>query len=423
MVSFNQKNQIDPTNQTNQRNSTNTMNAINASNPIAQLPNDLMTTFLELCDPQRDSLAALASESSWHSISHLSNLHGVTPFLYWRTRSLGIKLPEQIEKEWLGIYLYQIAQEQQARRQIKELKEILDPEGIPFILLKGASAMLRLYPQPGLRTFCDLDILIPADVTPRFKQAMMTAGYKPLSARNSPEDEELQKFDSHLDPICKDGSLMIESHLSILGAKGDHLAALSEIWQKKEAKSTDGINVEHLNIEHFIIHTLLHSSKHLTDEGFTEIKWLVDLLYSIKAWKIDWSKVRDDARKWGVEKEILPVMATLNQYWQADIPLPGTSEPIALNILLLGIQDRQKQYYANIPTSYLDRLFKIRELPDTKSRLSYLFHLFFPTRENLCWRYNLSSRWSIVPYYFLHPFFTLRKFLTGLWYELVYHPH
>jgi hypothetical protein len=277
--------------------------------------------------------------------------------------------------------------------------------------------MLRLYPQPGLRTFVDLDILIPADVTPCFKQVMMTAGYKPLSARNSPEDEELRKFDVHLDPLSKGGGVMIEPHLSILGAKGDHLAALSEIWEEKEETNSDGIRVSHLNKEQFIVHTLLHSSRHLSDEGFTEIKWFIDLLYTIRTWKIDWPKVRDIARKWGVEKEILPVMATLNHYWQADILLPGTSEPIALNILLLGIQDRQKKYYVNLPVSYMKRLFSFKQLPDAKSRLSYLFHLFFPTQENLRWRYGLSSKWSVVPYYFLHLFFTLRKFFTGLWHQ------
>jgi hypothetical protein len=378
--------------------------------------------FLHFCDPWRDTFAASASDISWETISELSKLHGVTPFLYYRARSLGIKLPDKIEKEWLGIYLYQIAEEKKARQQIKELKEILDPEGIPFILLKGASAMLRLYPQPGLRTFVDLDILIPSDIVSRFKQAMTRAGYKPLSARNSPEDEELQKFDSHLDPICKDGSLMIESHLSILGAKGHRLAALPEIWEEKEETNSDGIRVSHLNKEQFIVHTLLHSSRHLTDEGFTEIKWLVDLLYSIKAWRIDWSKVRDVARKWGVEKEILPVIATLNQYWQALIPLPIAYEPIALNTLMLGIRDRQKEYYANLPTSYMKRLFSFKQLPDTKSRLSYLFHLFFPTRENLRWRYNLSGKTLITPYYLLHLFVTFKKIFLGFWYKLLFHP-
>jgi hypothetical protein len=387
------------------------------------IPESTLLLFLVLCDPFHKGITGDISQQSWENISELSKLHGVTPFFYYRARSLEIRLPKQIEKEWLGYYLYQIAAEKKARLQIIELKEILDPEGIPFILLKGASAMLRLYPQPGLRTFCDQDILIPEDKVSQFKKAMTKFGYRPLSARNSPEDEELLKFDSHLDPICKDGSLMVEPHLSILGVGGDHLVTLSEIWQEKEAKSTDGMNIEHLNIEHFIIHSMFHFLRHLSDEGFSEIKWLIDLLYTIGERKIDWSKIHAISKKWGVEKDILPIMATLNHYWQTNIPLPIVSEPIALPILLQGIKNREKEYYTKLPSSYLERLSQVRKLPDIASQVRYLLHLFFPTPENLRWRYHLSSKWSMVPYYFLHLFFTSRKFFTGLWYELVYRTH
>jgi hypothetical protein len=82
------------------------MNAINASNPITQLPSNSMTIFLDLCNPFSTSVPVVTTDEDWNSISHLSKLHGVTPFLYYRARSLGLKLPEQIEKEWLGYYLY-----------------------------------------------------------------------------------------------------------------------------------------------------------------------------------------------------------------------------------------------------------------------------------------------------------------------------
>jgi len=61
--------------------------------------------------------------------------------------------------------------------EIKEIKEILDPEGIPFLLLKGASSMLRLYPQPGLRIFCDIGTLIP-DARYLISKKIRMAGYK-----------------------------------------------------------------------------------------------------------------------------------------------------------------------------------------------------------------------------------------------------
>jgi len=37
--------------------------------------------------------------------------------------------------------------------------------------------------------------------------------------------------------------------------------------------------------------------------------------------------------------------------------------------------------------------------------------------EKFCPVDHLTSKWSIVPYFFFHPLFTLRKFLTGLWYQ------
>ncbi len=386
------------------------------------MTNDLMTTFLELCDPRRDSLAVSASDISWENISDLSKRHGVTPFLFYRTRQLGIPVPEDIKREWLGYYLYQLAEEQKARRQIKELKEILDPAGVPFVLLKGGSAMLRLYPEPGLRTFADLDILIPVDKVDQFKRAIVDGGYRSLSARNSPEDEELRKFDNHLDPLQREECLMIEPHLSILMGRGEYSTVLPEIWRDREKTKADGILVDHLSKEHCIIHSILHCARDLSDEGFIEIKGLIDVLYAVKKWKFDWLKLKNIAEKWGVEKQILPVMATLNQYWQTNIPLPVTSEPIALNILVSGIKDREKEYYANLPASYGERLSQVRRLPNVSSQFRYALRLFFPTRENLRWRYGLSSKWSVVPYYFLHLFFTLKKFLTGLCHQILFHP-
>jgi len=166
-------------------------------------------------------------------------------------------LPEQIEKEWLGVYLYQLGEEKKVRRQIKELKEILDQERIPFMLLKGASAMMRLYPQPGLRTFCDLDILIPSDKVAPLKAAMTAAGYKPLNSRNSPEDEVLRNHDSHLDPFIKEGQLMVEAHLNLVGGRGRQEVTLREVWDAREESSLDGVEVCHLGKEHFLIHTLV----------------------------------------------------------------------------------------------------------------------------------------------------------------------
>ncbi len=386
------------------------------------IPESTLLLFLALCDPFREEIPGDISQQSWEHICELSRLHGVTPFLYYRTRSLGIKLPEQIEKEWLGIYLYQLAEEKKARLQIKELKEILDPAGVPFSLLKGASAMLRLYPEPGLRTFVDLDILIPPDKVPHFKKAIMMAGYKPMAPMYSSEYEDIQKFDNHLAPFGKKDGLMIEPHLNILAGRGDYKIALPEIWYKKEWTNIDGYNFEHLNSEHFIIHMLIHCAKDLSNIGFLQIKGLIDVFYAVRRWEIDWAKVWDTARKWRVDNEILPILTTMNSYWHTSIPLTDRVTPLSLQTLFLGTQGSEKKFYAGTPARFVKRLLQTREFPDIPSRIRYLVGLFFPDSENLRWSYNVPSERSTILYYFLHFFMQSKKFFKGLWYQLLYHP-
>jgi hypothetical protein len=59
--------------------------------------------------------------------------------------------------------------------------------------------------------------------------------------------------------------------------------------------------------------------------------------------------------------------------------------------------------------------------PDTATRVRYLFHLFFPTPENLRWRYGLSGKSLIMPYYLLHLFVTSKKIFLGFWHKLSFH--
>ncbi len=85
---------------------------------LRDIPESTLFLFLKLCGPGDTKISGDISQQSWDQISELARFHGVTPFLFYRTRQLGIQLPEEIKKEWLGIYLQSLAQDQKARRQI-----------------------------------------------------------------------------------------------------------------------------------------------------------------------------------------------------------------------------------------------------------------------------------------------------------------
>src|SRR4030042_6399616 len=118
---------------------------------------------------------------------------------------------------------------------------------------------------------------------------MAKAGYKPLSTMNSPEDEYLRRFERHLDPFGKNGDFPVEPHLTIVRQNVDHAAVLKEVWQSREETNANGIRIGHLSKNHFILHTLHHCSKDLSDMGFIAIKGLMDILFALETPNIDWS--------------------------------------------------------------------------------------------------------------------------------------
>ncbi len=91
------------------------------SQALKSIPESTLLLFLKLCDPGDTDISGDISQQGWEDISELARLHGLAPFLFYRTRQMGIPVPENIKKEWLEIYLYSLAQDQKARRQITEL--------------------------------------------------------------------------------------------------------------------------------------------------------------------------------------------------------------------------------------------------------------------------------------------------------------
>ena len=170
----------------------------------------------------------------------------------------------------------------------------------------------------------------------------------------------------------------------------------------------------HLSREHYVIHMLLHFEKHLRTEGNLEIKSLVDLLHAVRTWSIDWERLWNQARRWKVQEVISSVVATLNHHWQAGIPISEEVSPLDLGELIPKEEELQRSAIQRVPAGFFNRLSKARELPDVAAKMRFLFHIFFPTRENLYWRYGLSREKSMRSYYLLHLSTISKKFFSGL---------
>lgn len=98
-------------------------------------------------------------EGSLSELYELSNKHDLSHMIFeaFSRLSLGFEgeIAKKLEKKWfISVYRYE-----QIRYEIERIKETLSAAEIPFILLKGAK-IREYYPQPFLRTSCDIDVLV-----------------------------------------------------------------------------------------------------------------------------------------------------------------------------------------------------------------------------------------------------------------------
>jgi hypothetical protein len=66
------------------------------------------------------------------------------------------------------------------RQQAREIAQAFGQAGLPMIVLKGCDFADRLYPYPSLRTFTDVDLLIPPSALTATRPVMERLGYHPV---------------------------------------------------------------------------------------------------------------------------------------------------------------------------------------------------------------------------------------------------
>ncbi len=101
-----------------------------------------------------------AKLTNWNTLPTEAENHGLTPLIYTHLQAADIPIPNPIKKQ-LQTRTIQHAHANRVRA--KTLAEILtsfQSTGIDALVLKGAALAHLVYPQPGLRSMRDVDVLV-----------------------------------------------------------------------------------------------------------------------------------------------------------------------------------------------------------------------------------------------------------------------
>lgn len=325
-----------------------------------------------------DQTKELLTSERLRQIFNLTKMHDIAHLLtdvLWENGLLikGTDVEKSFHRsQQMAVYRYE-----QMRYETEHIYQVLEEAGIQYMPLKGA--LLRdYYPEPWMRTSCDIDVLVKEENLSEAAQAL---------------DYELHYANkggfSHDVSLYADNGVHLELHYKLIEEEVFSIAALQNVWD--DAICVDGCKYA-LGAEVFYLYHITHMAKHLIGGGcgirpFLDL-WLLEQKMPYDKQKVDQllkdaglfvfaEAARKLARVWLSGEDCDELTATLQEYI-----LKGGVYGISTNKITVQVAK--------------------------KGKLKYLFsRIFMPYSELKCKYPSLKKVPILYPFYLLRRWFNL----------------
>lgn len=204
------------------------------------------------------------------------------------------EIKEKFQKQMmLAVYRYE-----KINYELGRLRKVLNEAKIPFIPLKG-SVLRKYYPEPWMRTSCDIDVLVHEEAVDQTAQIIVEKlGYT------------YEKKQYHDISLMSDGSVHLELHHTIKENNANIDALLSECWDY--AAPSDDYECCFTN-EFFYFHQIAHASYHFLHGG-CGVRPILDLYLLQRKMPFD-STVLDEMLERSGIKKFFEAAKALSEVW------------------------------------------------------------------------------------------------------------
>lgn len=230
----------------------------------------------------------------------LARQHGVFALFYkfMRGQDSALSSNDSVERH-RNAYMGNVGRNMRISQALLNLLDVMERNGIRAIPFKGPVIAEQAYGDIGLRSFCDLDILIRPGDFPRAYDLMESSGYISLKPaigrmksvwRRTRRNFEFQK-----------GSLLTDFHQQV--TTGPRFLQLRVPWDNLSGVELNGREVPCLSPEDTVLMLAMHGTHH----GWNLLKYVADLAHLVHRHRdaINWEKLVRKARKMGVLRMVL----------------------------------------------------------------------------------------------------------------------
>lgn len=251
--------------------------------------------------------------------------------------------------------------------ELTRICKVFEQAQIPFVPLKGAE-MRKYYPEPWMRTSCDIDILVHEEDLERAAQALV----KELSYTT---DNKKKYHDMWL---FSPSGIHLELHFSILETMDNIDRLLSRVWEY----ATPVTQYRYALDNNFLaFHLLAHMAYHFIGGG-SGIRSLLDIFLLRRHNAYDETALRSLLSQCDIEKFYDSVLSLIDVWFQGGSSTPLT-EKMGQFLLAGGTYGTKKQQI-------------IIKQQRKGGKLKYLLNrIFMPYRE-LKFRYRVLEKWPIL---------------------------
>ncbi len=241
---------------------------------------------------------------------------------------------------------------------VRILRE-MENRGIDCMPLKGW-IIKPLYPQPAMRSMCDIDILVKKEQADVTRTLMASLGYDTVDFGGNP------------DVYMKKPIMNIEVHNALIQDKTDHFATS---WSRAVPKKGNNHTFSMTN-EDYYIYMSAHLHKHFTGGG-TGIRSIADISVFLSHYEdsLNWSYIEDVLTKsglWQFDRKI----KELSEYWFCKGKRTAAVDELENKFLFSAAYGTQEIQIRNSVVSEISKV-ALAKSPAAKKRI-YLLSLIFP---------------------------------------------
>jgi hypothetical protein len=261
-----------------------------------------------------------------------------------------------------------------------------EQHGISYRVLKGPAIAHTAYPDPSMRSFCDVDVLVPAA---SFDAAVATMAVHAAERRYAePRPGFDHRFSKGASFVTPDG-LSIDLHRTFVVGPFGHTIDVAGLFGGSRQFSMAGRVLDTLPLEETFVHVCLHTA---LGDWPPRLVPMRDVAQIAHYGEVDVDRVHHLARVW---RATAPMAWSIDHVWTTfGLPAHPLAE-WARGYVPTRREQRALALYMSTDRSYAAMaLASTRVVPGFVAKLAYLRALSLPKREYVADRErNYFGRW------------------------------